>query len=115
MIWAGETSALTVSSRVTSLQLWLWVHCATLLIKWDNDDFDIKFLHFDEHISGNWAKETPNIDKMAAEGMLFPAFYTANPLCSPSRAALMTGNHNYSTLKQVFRDYTFIIVNQAHN
>ena len=41
--------------------------------------------------SGNWAKETPNIDKMASEGMLFPSFYSAAPICSPSRAALMTG------------------------
>uniref|UniRef100_UPI00358EB78A N-acetylgalactosamine-6-sulfatase-like isoform X2 n=1 Tax=Myxine glutinosa TaxID=7769 RepID=UPI00358EB78A len=28
--------------------------------------------------------ETPNLDHMAAEGMIFPNFYTANPLCSPS-------------------------------
>ena len=42
-------------------------------------------------VNGNWAKETPYIDKMAAEGMLFTDFYAANPVCSPSRAALMTG------------------------
>ena len=42
-------------------------------------------------VNGNWAKETPNIDKMAAEGMLFTDFYAANPVCSPSRASLMTG------------------------
>ncbi|CAG5131024.1 unnamed protein product [Candidula unifasciata] len=42
-------------------------------------------------IFGEPNKETPNLDKMAAEGILFPDFYSANPLCSPSRAALMTG------------------------
>ncbi|CAN7937193.1 unnamed protein product [Ixodes hexagonus] len=42
-------------------------------------------------VLGHPAKETPNIDRMAAEGMLFTDFYTASPLCSPSRAALLTG------------------------
>ena len=34
---------------------------------------------------------TPNLDKMAAEGMKFTDFYSANSVCSPSRAALLTG------------------------
>ena len=42
-------------------------------------------------INGNPVKETPNIDQMAREGLLFNNFYTANPLCSPSRASLLTG------------------------
>ncbi|KAM9048195.1 N-acetylgalactosamine-6-sulfatase isoform 1-T1 [Megaptera novaeangliae] len=42
-------------------------------------------------VYGEPSRETPNLDRMAAEGMLFPNFYTANPLCSPSRAALLTG------------------------
>jgi arylsulfatase len=35
--------------------------------------------------------ETPNIDRMAAEGMRFTDFYAASPLCTPSRAAFLTG------------------------
>uniref|UniRef100_A0ACB8EB03 Uncharacterized protein n=1 Tax=Sphaerodactylus townsendi TaxID=933632 RepID=A0ACB8EB03_9SAUR len=42
-------------------------------------------------VFGHPSKETPNLDRMASEGMLFPSFYAANPLCSPSRAALLTG------------------------
>ncbi|XP_026634532.1 N-acetylgalactosamine-6-sulfatase isoform X2 [Microtus ochrogaster] len=42
-------------------------------------------------VNGEPSRETPNLDRMAIEGMLFPNFYSANPLCSPSRAALLTG------------------------
>ncbi|MHC4319358.1 MAG: sulfatase family protein [Planctomycetota bacterium] len=34
---------------------------------------------------------TPNLDRMAAEGMRFTDFYVAQPVCSASRAALLTG------------------------
>ena len=40
---------------------------------------------------GSPSIKTPNLDKMAAEGMRFTDFYSAASICSPSRASLMTG------------------------
>ena len=38
--------------------------------------------------------QTPNIDALAAEGILFTQFHTA-PLCEPTRAMLLSGNNNH--------------------
>jgi len=40
---------------------------------------------------GSQKNRTPNIDKMAAEGMRFTSFYVTSGVCTPSRASLMTG------------------------
>jgi len=45
----------------------------------------------DLHCQGNEALETPNIDRLATQGMRFTDAYSAAPVCSPTRAAIMTG------------------------
>jgi len=40
---------------------------------------------------GSTRIKTPRVDRMAAEGMRFTDFYSASSVCTPSRAALMTG------------------------
>ncbi len=37
--------------------------------------------------------ETPNLDDLAAGGMIFTDFYAASPVCSPTRASILTGKH----------------------
>lgn len=37
--------------------------------------------------------ETPNVDRIAAEGMIFTDAYASASICSPTRAGLMTGKH----------------------
>ena len=41
--------------------------------------------------TGHPSHETVNIDRRARQGMIFTDMYSASPLCSPSRAALLTG------------------------
>ena len=42
---------------------------------------------------GSTFHETPNLDRLAAGGMRFTQAYAASPLCSPTRAAILTGKH----------------------
>src|SRR3974377_631698 len=37
--------------------------------------------------------ETPNIDRLASQGMRFTNAYAACPVCSPTRASIMTGRY----------------------
>lgn len=37
--------------------------------------------------------QTPNLDRIAAEGVIFENCYTNSPLCMPARASLMNGRH----------------------
>ena len=40
---------------------------------------------------GNKLVETPNIDRLARQGMRFTSAYAAAPVCSPTRCAVLTG------------------------
>ncbi len=40
---------------------------------------------------GSTRNQTPALDRLAAEGLRFTSFYTASPVCSPARGALLTG------------------------
>ncbi|MDP7017256.1 MAG: sulfatase-like hydrolase/transferase [Pirellulaceae bacterium] len=42
---------------------------------------------------GHPVLKTPNFDKAAAAGLRFDQFYAAAPVCSPTRASVMTGRH----------------------
>lgn len=41
--------------------------------------------------------KTPNLDAMAANGLRFERFYAGNPVCSPTRASVLTGRSNDRT------------------
>lgn len=44
---------------------------------------------------GNEKFATPHLDRMAGEGMRFTNFYASGPVCSPTRAGLMTGRYQH--------------------
>ncbi len=44
-------------------------------------------------VQGHPSLRTPHLDRMAAEGARFTDFYSAAPVCTPSRAALLTGRY----------------------
>ncbi|MDA8990110.1 sulfatase-like hydrolase/transferase, partial [Opitutales bacterium] len=39
--------------------------------------------------------QTPNLDDMAKSGIVFNRFYASAPVCSPTRASVLTGRHPF--------------------
>ncbi len=74
--------------------------------------FNIIYMH--SHDTGRYVQPyghaiaTPNIQKLAEEGVLFRQAFTVNPTCSPSRAALLTGEspHNNGMLGLAHRGFS---------
>ena len=65
---------------------------------------NIVFIFTDDHAPhaigayDGWLKEvnpTPNIDRLAAQGMLFKNSFCTNSICGPSRAVIQTGKHSH--------------------
>jgi arylsulfatase A-like enzyme len=61
------------------------------------DDINVLFLMTDQHnhmclrAAGNPLIHTPNLDRLAAEGVMFTHTYCPTPFCSPTRASIITG------------------------
>ncbi len=59
--------------------------------------------------AGHPAVKTPNLDRIAKEGALFPAAYSSTPTCTPARAGLLTGrspwNHGMLAYGKVAEHY----------
>jgi arylsulfatase A-like enzyme len=62
---------------------------------------NIVFIMSDDHAVkavsayGNAIMQTPNIDRLAREGMRFDRAYVGNAICGPSRATMLTGMHSH--------------------
>ena len=62
---------------------------------------NIVFIMTDDHAYqavsayGSILNKTPNIDRIAEEGMRFDRAYVTNSICSPSRAVILTGKHSH--------------------
>jgi len=68
---------------------------------------NILFIMSDDHSEraisayGSTLINTPNIDRLADEGVIFRESFVANSICGPSRAIMLTGKHSH---KNGFRD-----------
>lgn len=62
---------------------------------------NILFIFTDDHSAsavsayGSVINQTPNIDRIAAEGMRFQNCFVTNSICAPSRATILTGTYNH--------------------
>ena len=62
---------------------------------------NVLFIFADDHayqaISayGSNRNKTPNIDRLAKEGMIFHRAFVTNSICAPSRAVILTGKHSH--------------------
>jgi arylsulfatase A-like enzyme len=62
---------------------------------------NILFVFTDDHAThaisayGSTINTTPNIDRLANEGMLFTNAFVTNSICGPSRAVILTGKHSH--------------------
>ena len=62
-----------------------------------SEKMDVIFIISDQHradhmsCTGNNVLKTPNLDKLASEGVRFTSAYVANPICMPNRASIFTG------------------------
>lgn len=66
-----------------------------------DDRPNVIFIMADDHASksiscyGAGINHTPNIDRLASEGMLFNSCFVSNSICTPSRAAILCGTYNH--------------------
>ncbi len=69
---------------------------------------NILFIMTDDHAAhaisayGSRINKTPNLDRLAAEGMLFEDVFCTNPICTPSRAGILTGRYSHKNGVPVF-------------
>ena len=62
---------------------------------------NILFIMADDHAAkaisryGSGINQTPHLDRLATEGMRLDHCYVTNSICTPSRAAILTGTYNH--------------------
>ena len=81
-----------------------WLFTLTLASTFADQRPNILFLFTDDHATqalsaygGSLAKiaPTPNLDRIAKEGILFRKCYVTNSICGPSRAVIQTGKYSH--------------------
>src|SRR5512147_948667 len=72
---------------------------------------NIVFIMSDDHAAhaisayGSRVNQTPNIDRLAREGMLMRNVFATNSICTPSRAVILTGKYSHLNGVPVFNRF----------
>ena len=86
---------MTIPKTLRLLSLWFLVLLTARISMADKPNFILIFAddqgYGDLSCFGSKKIKTPNIDRLADEGRKFTSFMVASPVCTPSRAALLTG------------------------
>ncbi|UCF19941.1 MAG: sulfatase [Gemmatimonadota bacterium] len=99
-------------SGIVALSLFALCACAGERAPAERQRPNILFIFADDHAAhavsayGSRINRTPNIDRLAQEGMLFRNAFVTNSICAPSRAVILTGMHSHKngvfTNREVF-------------
>ena len=82
---------------ISTLGCFLTLLFASLLHSQDSEKPNIILIFCDDlgygdlGVYGSQVNRTPRIDGLAEEGIVFTDFYSSSPVCTPSRASLLTG------------------------
>src|SRR5215510_57844 len=72
---------------------------------------NILFIMADDHAAqaiscyGSKVNRTPNIDRLASEGMRMDRVFVTNSVCTPSRAAILTGKYSHMNGVPIFNRF----------
>ncbi|MCL4195749.1 MAG: sulfatase-like hydrolase/transferase, partial [Thermoguttaceae bacterium] len=86
-------------ARLIGLTGVLWVVFSAMVLAAETPRPNVVFFLADDlgwsdtGVYGSRFHETPNVDRLAARGTRFTNAYAANPLCSPTRASILTGQY----------------------
>ena len=89
----------------------MWPALAVLLSTAAAARPNVVFIMADDHAAhaisayGSRVNETPNIDRLAREGMLFRNTFVTNSICTPSRASILTGTYSHKNGVPVFNRF----------
>ena len=85
--------------------------CSAELVKLAQDKrLNILFIMTDDHAAhaisayGSKINKTPHLDALAREGMIFSSVMCTNPICTPSRAGILTGRYSHKNGVPVFNN-----------
>lgn len=100
--WVTESPAMMMKTAKAVLFLAAVAMCVTVpVFRAEADRPNILFIFTDDHAAhaisayGSRINRTPNIDRIARDGMLFRRCYVSNAICGPSRAVILTGKYSH--------------------